>query len=219
MNDPEHVTLREIAERTGADKLKHKYESHYETHLGPWRESRIRLLEIGVKRGASLAMWEQYFPLADIFGLDIEPACRRYETDRSKIFVGDQEDPACLRTVMAQIGQPLDVVIDDGGHTMKQQRTSFETLFEYVRPGGLYIVEDTHTSYRDTHGGGAPGTADTFIMLLKGLLDDLHFRVLRKQGYADRFPVSAVHAYPKICFIVKGDHLVATDVNAQMASR
>ena len=49
---------------------------------------------------------------------------------------------------------------------------------------GLYIVEDTHTAYRDTHGGGEAGTPDTFIMLLRGLLDDLHYRVLRKQGHA-----------------------------------
>lgn len=209
MNDenvPLDLSLREIAEKTGADKLNHKYESKYEAHLGPLRRDNVRLLEIGVKHGASLAMWEQYFPQAEIFGLDIDPACRQFETPRSTIFIGDQADPTSLRSMMARIGPPLDIIIDDGGHTMAQQRTSFEVLFEYVRPGGLYIVEDTHTSYREKNGGGEPGKPDTFIALLKGLLDDVHYRVLEKRGVRVRFPVSEVHVYPKICFIRKGTH-------------
>ena len=201
------LSLRDIAEQTGADKLNHKYESKYEAHLDQFRLQKIKLLEIGVKHGASLAMWEQYFPHADIFGMDIDPACRQYETARSKVFIGDQANPADLRSMLERIGPPLDVIIDDGGHTMVQQRTSFEVLFDQLRPGGLYIVEDTHTSYREKNGGGEPGKPDTFIAMLKGLLDDVHFRVLQKRGVNVRFSVAEVHVYPKICFIRKGKQL------------
>jgi hypothetical protein len=204
------LSLREIAEKTAADKFNHKYESKYEAHLGQFRREKIRLLEIGVKRGASLAMWEQYFPHAEIFGLDIDPACRQFETARSRIFIGDQASPADLRSMINGIGAPLDIIIDDGGHTMLQQRTSFEVLFEHVRPGGLYIVEDTHTSYREKNGGGEPGKPGTFIAMLKELLDDVHYRVLHKRGVNVRFSVSEVHVYPKICFIRKGKQFLGT---------
>ena len=45
-------------------------------------------------------------------------------------------------------------MIDDGGHTMEQQIVSIETLFPLLADGGVYLVEDTHTSYWDSHGGG-----------------------------------------------------------------
>jgi demethylmacrocin O-methyltransferase len=204
---PRALSLREIAERCGVDKLQHKYEAHYEAHLGPLRNERVRLLEIGVKKGASLAMWEEYFPHAQIFGLDIEPSCLNCGTARSRVFIGDQADRVTLSAIIEQIGSPLDVVIDDGGHTMVQQRTSFEVLFAHVRTGGFYIVEDIHTSYREKNGGGERGRPDTFIALLKGLVDDLHHRTLTKRGDRVEFPVAEVHAYPKICFIRKGKPL------------
>jgi hypothetical protein len=67
----------------------------------------------------------------------------------------------------------LDIVIDDGGHTMDQQIVSFENLYLKVREGGIYLVEDTHTSYwHEFHGGLKK--ADTFIEYSKNLIDSLH---------------------------------------------
>src|SRR5262249_5316897 len=152
-----------------------------EFHLGPQRLAPITLLEIGVKKGASLAMWERFFPNATIFGIDIAPQCAAMATDRSTIFIGDQADRRLLKDIAEKIGRPLDVVIDDGGHTMEQQRTSFDVLFEYVRPDGFYIVEDIHTSYREDHGGGPAGKPGTFVAFLKDLVDDLHFKFVRQQ--------------------------------------
>jgi hypothetical protein len=44
------------------------------------------------------------------------------------------------------IDGPLDLIIDDGGHTMRQQQTSFGFLFRHLKVGGIYIIEDLHTS-------------------------------------------------------------------------
>ena len=48
---------------------------------------------------------------------------------------------------MEIIGEPVDIIIDDGGHYMHQQQISFGFLFAYMRSGGLYFIEDLHTSY------------------------------------------------------------------------
>jgi hypothetical protein len=199
------MSLRDIALVTGTDKLKHKFEDKYEFHLGPQRLTPITLLEIGVKKGASLTMWERFFPNATIFGIDITPQCAAMATDRSTVFIGDQADRQFLHDVARKIGRPLDVVIDDGGHTMEQQRTSFDVLFEYVRPGGFYIIEDIHTSYRADRGGGPAGKPGTFVAMLKDMIDDLHFKFVRLQGGQDKYPIAELHIYPKLCFVKKAD--------------
>jgi hypothetical protein len=59
---------------------------------------------------------------------------------------GSQEDIAFLKTVNSEQGY-FDVIVDDGGHTMKQQITSFTHLLPKVRSGGIYVIEDLETSY------------------------------------------------------------------------
>lgn len=65
--------------------------------------------------------------------------------DRVGTFYGvDQADSSALRTAVQQHhgGAPLDLVIDDASHLYPQTRSSFETLFPLLRPGGVYVIED-----------------------------------------------------------------------------
>ena len=127
------------------DKWHHYFEI-YERHLARLRPANPTLLEIGVQGGGSLEMWRQYFGhAAPVYGIDIDPAVRRHEDIATKIFIGDQANAGFLRDVLAQTG-PLDLVIDDGGHTANQQITSFETIYPTLSETGIYLVEDTHTS-------------------------------------------------------------------------
>jgi len=159
--------LQDLLLETRADKVKHNYGELYEAHLKELRDQPFNLLEIGVKGGGSLLAWEDYFPKARIFGIDVNPKCAHRVTARSRIFIGNQADPVFLESVMQEIGEPLDVIIDDGGHRMEQQLGSFKALFNRLRPGGWYIVEDIHTSYKPNFGGGPRGVPGTFIALLK----------------------------------------------------
>jgi len=124
----------------------HHYFSVYDRHFPPFRGRPISLLEIGVLGGGSLRLWRSYFGQdAAITGIDLDPACARHAGDGVEVFIGDQSDPAFLESVAAARG-PFDIVIDDGGHTSRQQIISLETLTPHVKDGGLYVVEDTHTS-------------------------------------------------------------------------
>ena len=127
------------------DKWVH-YFPIYDRHLATYRGSAIRVLEIGVYRGGGLAMLGHYLgPAAQIVGIDIDELART-GAGRHVVEIGDQEDPAFLSSVAERHG-PFDIVIDDGGHTMRQQIRSVETLFPLLAEGGVYIVEDCHTSY------------------------------------------------------------------------
>lgn len=141
-------TLDELAIQYGTDKssLAHNYVPRYEIYLDSYRDVDFNFLEIGIYNGSSLKIWKDYFNKAKIFGIDIEPKSKVYEEDRIQVRIGDQSDPEFLKTVSKE-ALGFHVIVDDGGHTWKQQIVSFETLFPLLSPGGLYFIEDMHTSY------------------------------------------------------------------------
>lgn len=157
-------------------KLIHKWDHYfdiYERYLSQFRDREIAMLEIGVSHGGSLQMWKKYFgPKAKIFAIDVNPACKKLEEENIQIFIGSQSDRSFLESVAQQL-PPLHFVIDDGGHTMKQQIVSFEVLKKYIVDDGVYICEDTHTSYwYEYH--GALRKKGTFIEYCKDLIDSIN---------------------------------------------
>jgi ubiquinone/menaquinone biosynthesis C-methylase UbiE len=153
-------------------KWKHYFEI-YERHFARYRGRPVNVVEIGVYKGGSLQMWKQYFgPQARIFGIDVNPECAAFAEERIEILIGSQEDRTFLRSLADRI--PLiDILIDDGGHTMTQQITTFEEVFPRVAPDGVYLCEDLHTSYWQEYGGGYR-SPNTFIEYSKNFIDYIH---------------------------------------------
>lgn len=138
--------LAGAAGRPPVDKW-HHYFDIYHQHFSPYRNRQPVVLEIGVQNGGSLHMWKDYFgPGARLFGADIDPACATRGPEGARIFIGDQADPAFLKTIVQETG-PIDIIIDDGGHTANQMIVSFQTLYPHVRSPGVYLVEDTCTQF------------------------------------------------------------------------
>lgn len=154
------------------DKWVHYFDI-YERHFERFRGQEVHVLEIGVYQGGSLQMWKHYFgKQAHIHGIDINPNCKSLQEDQITIHIGDQGDPA-FWSAFRQSVPTLDVVIDDGGHFMTQQITTFESLFPVISQTGTYLVEDLHTSYWPEFGGGLH-KSDTFIEYSKNLIDYLN---------------------------------------------
>ncbi|MBK5934531.1 methyltransferase family protein [Rhodovulum imhoffii] len=165
----------EYLKRTDAravSKWLHYFEV-YGREFGRFRGRAPRFLEIGIWNGGSIPMWKGYFGTgAHLVFADIDPACRKHAEPETFVEIGDQSDPAFL----ARLGEthgPFDAILDDGGHFMHQQITSFEHLWPHLRDGGVYMVEDTHTSYWPGFGGGYREPA-SFIEFAKGLIDRMH---------------------------------------------
>jgi hypothetical protein len=153
-------------------KMDH-YMDVYDRELGPWLGRKVSFMEIGVYRGGSLRMWRDFFaPGSQLTFLDIDPACKALEIPGTNIRIGDQADVAFMTETAAACG-PFDMIVDDGGHKMHQQITSFDTLWPYLMDGGIYIVEDTHTSYWPGFGGGYKASG-SFIEFAKGMIDRMH---------------------------------------------
>jgi hypothetical protein len=142
------MRLNDLAVKYNTDKGEHahNYTPVYSMYLDQFQDLSFNFLEIGVYEGASIKMWKEYFKKGKIVAIDINPQCKNFIEDRIDIEIGDQTDEEFLKNVHAKYGQ-FSVILDDGGHSNKQQITSFEVLFPLLSPGGIYIVEDLHCSY------------------------------------------------------------------------
>jgi methyltransferase family protein len=191
---------------SGRGRRVHKWVHYlpvYERYFSPYRQSDFKFLEIGVFGGGSLDMWREFFgPAATIFGVDINPSCKDLATPPTQVRIGSQDDSTFLRNVVSEMGG-LDVVLDDGSHVGKHQRSSFETLFPLLSEGGIYMIEDTHTSYWRRFGGGyrRRGTAIEFG---KRIIDDLHgWYHGRSMRTAARDQIGGIHFHDSIIVIEK----------------
>lgn len=205
--------------RGNSGRLIHKwihYFDIYHRHFAPYRGRPVTVVEFGVFHGGSLQMWKEYFgPEARIVGVDINPECESLAEERVEIHIGDQEDRDFLRSLREKIGA-YDVVIDDGGHTMRQQIVTFEEMYDGLVDGGVFLVEDLHTSYWPEYGGGyrrrtvtgAERRPRSFIEYSKDLIDALNAWHSRDQGRlaVDDFTraARAMHFYDSVLVMEKG---------------
>lgn len=141
------MTLTEIANQLGCDKgtlcaERHGYTELYDTAIDP----RSRLLEVGIDAGLSVAMWKQWSADIHLIAIDNRPACITTEVAAAcDARLCDQSNAAELSELARSVGV-LDVIIDDGSHDPDHQILTLETLWVCLRNGGLYFIEDLHTS-------------------------------------------------------------------------
>lgn len=177
----------------------HHYIEIYESHLARFRGTDFRMLEIGVQRGGSIEMWREYFgPAATIYGIDIDPKCKRFDGIAGQIRIGSQDDPGFLKAVIAEMGG-VDVIIDDGSHDSQHIKSSFDVLFPLLSDGGVYVVEDLHCAYWPHYSGGYRWRW-SFINEAKRMIDDMHhwYHTKGQRNEAARGHLKAMHVYDSV---------------------
>jgi hypothetical protein len=206
--------LAQLALKYGSDKHgHHDYCTHYERHLGYFRDKHITLLELGVggyeypdRGGAGMKMFNDYLPNAKVIGVDVHPK-KGLDNGRMKFFQGSQADEDFLHRLIKKEGAPT-IIIDDASHMNSLTRRSFEILFPRLQPGGVYVIEDIESSWWEDH--GFDGVADPFhedfkttINMLKSLTVAANRRYIKlPEGYV-LAPIESIHFYSNICFIHK----------------
>jgi hypothetical protein len=161
--------LNDIMIKYGTDKMieDNNYMSVYEEILEPIKNNKLKILEIGIWRApleaqqreegkgrrlpaASLMTWYEYLPNTEIYGIDLEDF-KDINNDRIETSICNQESVEDLTNLIERIGGDFDVIIDDGGHTMKQHQVSLSVLFKHLKSGGAYIIEDLGTCYSSSY--------------------------------------------------------------------
>jgi len=200
-----------------------KYEHYleiYDRHFSRFRNREVVVLEIGVLGGGSLQMWKHYFgPQARIYGVDMNPKCRDLEEENIRIFIGSQSDREFLRRLKREV-PPIDILIDDGGHTMQQQIITFEEMFGAVKSDGVYLCEDLHTSYWLYFGGGYRRRG-TFIEYSKQFIDWLNaWHSAQKALNPSDFTrsVFSLHYYDSVLVIEKRERTKPLEIFSGVAA-
>ena len=121
----------------------------YETHFSRFCNKKPVVVEVGICRGGSAEMWQKYFGEgATIVGIDVDPNAFKpeHQTPGCIQVKGDQSDPKFWEGFLKEYPK-IDVFIDDGGHHMRQQIETLKAVWSHITIGGVYLCEDTHTSY------------------------------------------------------------------------
>lgn len=164
-------TIRNIhLNKTGkvSDKWS-SYLDYYDDVFLSKKDHAVNLLEIGIQNGGSLETWAEYFSNArNIIGCDIDDNCRslKFSDPRIKLIVADINTVYTYQEINKHCNN-LDIVIDDGSHRSVDILSSFVTFFEMLNPGGIYIVEDTHTLYWQDWGGEKTNKYNAYIFFKK----------------------------------------------------
>lgn len=221
------VQLFELANNSGSDKghkgpsgrwSANNYADVYQAYLAPIREEIKHFCEIGLGvtgpywtseiahgtnagGGGSTKMWLDFFPNAIIHGLDINPA-EHLNGDRAKTYVVDQSSENSLEKFKSQTTEILfDVIIDDGSHIADHQQLTLSLLWDRLRPGGLYFIEDLNDLLpNETRAKKhAPENADPTLFLFQrfqksGELAGLH--EFKDLGFLEEIDYLAFHTFP-----------------------
>jgi len=139
-------SLTELAEKYACNKFygDHKYGPIYERLFETQRQNIIHMCEIGIFRGNSARVWLDYFPGTVLYGVDWNEDCRHaVNHDRFVPIIKHQND----RSIWNEMADGMDLVVDDGSHHPADQIETFFNGFMKLRAGGLWIIEDCHTSF------------------------------------------------------------------------
>lgn len=186
-----------------------QYLETYDRYFSKYRNTDVVFMEIGILNGDSLKIWKEYFgKTCKIIGIDIKPECEKYKTDQINIEIGSQESKYFWKYIKEKYSH-IDIVLDDGGHTMKQQISTFVELLPKLAGRGIYMCEDVYTSYW-SHFGGGWNKKSTFIEFTKQLVDYMNIRVAPQMydSYWNNEYISnigAVHYHPGIVVVEKSE--------------
>ncbi len=148
---PKKISLDELGIKYNTDKASlytrnnvtlkgHDYLKYYELFLKELKKETFTMVELGCFTGASLKMWKEYYPKAQIVGVDLNPNLKRLEEERIHFLCSNavaSDLPAKLKEF-----KNIKCIIDDCSHAWGDQRRSFEMLFPILNGGGYYIIED-----------------------------------------------------------------------------
>jgi hypothetical protein len=210
--------------RFGTDKVTvHGYQRAYSRHLGYLSSLKNpRILELGIGDenralgGASLKMWKEVFPGANVIGVDKYDK-RELDADGISTVMGDVSDRAFLRQLQKEYG-PFHLIIDDASHMASDSLCAMFELLPATVTGGYYVIEDTYTSYWPSYGGSAiaNGYVDTPTRWAKLAIDMVHRAAVQPgllQSMRTGWNLASVACYPGLCFFEIGDVRVLRELD------
>ena len=121
-------------------KLGHTYGDSYDEIFELFnRNDSITFLEIGIQKGGSLLAWKDYFPNANIFGVDIvDNILPEYRKDYFTYIISDIKNESVIEQFTDIM---FDIIIDDGSHYLSDVFV-VKNYLKKLKNNGVLIIED-----------------------------------------------------------------------------
>lgn len=209
--------LNQYGKIYGTDKINEwhsfagkNYLDIYSMYLGPLKDRKMTMLEIGIRNGASLRTFRDFFQKGQILGLDINPETS-FKENRITTYIGSQNSNEVINKIFEE-NPEINVVIDDGSHINELIIESFNLIFSRLQNGGFYIIEDLACSYlEDTlldgiKRGGWPGMNlnDPSIEMVnkRSDINEFFLKLIKDIDYA-KGEVEYIHFWSQLAIIKK----------------
>jgi SAM-dependent methyltransferase len=190
ITDEKMISIRDIFyrhEQNVSDKWVNYFDI-YDECLKRYIANNPSVLEIGVQNGGFLQVLSKYLKNASLYGVDIDPKVLNLKLEPNiHIYNFNITDETALKKNLKKI--EFDIIIDDGSHLCSDIIQTFKILFSKLKPGGVFLIEDLHTSYWDSHGGSYLGT-DSAIEFFKKFADLLNFYHIKDHRFEENLSSS-----------------------------
>lgn len=140
--------LKELFNKYNCDKSsKHSYDICYEKDFQTIKNANINLLEIGIFKGESMKAWLDYFPNANVYGIDIfdrvhPDKIEILKNSRVKYLKLDSTSKLSKEILIKNWNVKFDIIIDDGLHTPDANRLTFLNFIDFLKDSGTFYIED-----------------------------------------------------------------------------
>lgn len=188
--------LCQIGKKYGTDKVEHQFTKYYSKLFECYRNDKFNFLEVGVFFGSSIRMWNEYFPNATIYGADTfegnqgngnvfknaDQFYNEWKQERPsniELMVLDQSSETQLKLFVKYCKEnniKFKIIIDDGSHLMYDQQITMFYLWDLIEDGGVYVIEDIHTSHQTGYDVNEDSSNTTKLMLTNVKLRNRPFR-------------------------------------------
>ena len=202
--------LTKLSNKYGCDKSdkNHRYTIRYHNYFEKDRKRKFNIVEFGFGQGKSVKMWMEYFTKANLISVDImkelpnDHLIGKYvKSGRFKFVSADQIDMSKVLKIFDKY-KSFYIMIDDASHIAEEQQYTLGHLFQFVIPGGWYIIEDLKC--KRNHSEKIKVRADKTLKVLRRYLSNNNFssKVLtsKQNSYLNK-NIKSVEIFDNIAFI------------------
>ena len=131
------------SKRTSSKIKGHGYGIFYQKYFENLRSNNLKILEVGSFHGNASAALYFYFKKSKLFAADIYPDLFRYRSNRiENFYVNSSDENSIQKNIIDKFSDNFDIIIEDAGHSLKDQIISLFMLFKKLNSGGLFIIEE-----------------------------------------------------------------------------
>ena len=131
------------SKRTSSKIKGHGYSIFYQKYFENLRSNDLKILEVGSFHGNASAALYFYFKKSKLFAADIYPDLFRYRSNRiENFYVNSSDENSIQKNIIDKFSDNFDIIIEDAGHSLKDQIISLFMLFKKLNSGGLFIIEE-----------------------------------------------------------------------------